>query len=673
MTKGAACLSESCSLEKGRCVQTKAPLSKDHLRKFLSGLINRYHDLSNAPGEIKSYLGVFFRGERKVSFRLIEILYTILSGDIPKIPSENGLKNLRRGWKIYTEEYEVDPVPVFEKFFQSVDYVPQNADFWEYLYKLFKEEKPPIFEKAISRLIPLSRQEYAYLFDYSFRGYLDFREFAITGNRDLADFCGALNHHRDLSNADKLELIFHKFGKYQWQSGLDKHEVKGIVELSGIYPEDKVGVIKGYLTNIADFTVKQKRILNEHLQFWIKNSVIFERKEASKEFIEKLFKEVGGAEATRIVCNLEEGKIKEIEKLLDYMLFISEFYPDISAMDLGDLYRNLVFYLKNREYAVRSFETIDILIDNAGYSFSHFAFELLGHLFFKYEVPWLLVSRLKEIPHGYELLEWVIRYNKLKDFENLPIRITKKETHVFFTMYSKNQARVILERSENIIHAGLILAKIQNIFDDSYLIENLSNHYVDVLIQHKPKFWEDLARFFKRYERQIERGEVRNLLDYILAKKNENPDYTLNGSTYNSLNKEMHEWHEQMRRMRYLDFHGLALNTSWKGAPVQNDTIDKEGIAYHFYQITNQKELFEEGSSMHHCVSTYGKECLKGVASIWSLRIYNQTGMHRLLTIEVKNKKIVQAKGKHNRMPKEKEAQVLRLWAGKHGFKMRSY
>ncbi len=672
MTKGSACLSESSSLEQERCVQTKAPLSKDHLQQFLSGLINRSHDLSNAPGEIKSYLRAFFRGEGKVSFRLIEFLHTILSGDIPQLPSEKGLKKLHHGWKIYTETYEIGPAPVFEKFFQSVEYASQNADFWEDLYRFFKEEKPAFFEKAISNLSNISKREYAYLFDYSFRGYLDFREFLMADNRELIKFCNVLNYHKDLSDEDKLELIYHKFGNNQWQTNLDKYEVQGMDLLAKSGLKDKVIVIKGFLDSLRDFNENNKSILNEHLNFWMENCVIYEREEASKVFLNELLKEAGN-EAISTICKLEEEAVKELEQLLDHVLFISEFYSDISSLNLGNLYRNLAFYLQNKEYAVRSFETIDKVIDHASYTFSHFSSEILGPLFFKFEVPWLLVNRLNEIPNGYNLLEWLIHGNKLKDFNYLPIRVTKKETHVFFNMYSKSEARALLNNSENVLHAGIVLAKIKNIFHAPHLIESLRVHYSNVLTQYEADFWEDLTRFFKRYKRQIERGEIRNLLDYLLAEKNENPGYTLKGRTYNSVNQAMHEWHEQMQQMRYLQHYGLNLETSWKGSSIQNSKIQQGEIEYHFYQIKNQKELHEEGSSMHHCVSSYGKDCVRGEVSIWSLRIYNQKGIHRLLTIEVKDRKIVQVKGKHNRMPGEVQEQVLRVWAGKHGFKIRSY
>jgi len=81
-------------------------------------------------------------------------------------------------------------------------------------------------------------------------------------------------------------------------------------------------------------------------------------------------------------------------------------------------------------------------------------------------------------------------------------------------------------------------------------------------------------------------------------------------------------------------------------------------------EIRSPKDLVNEGSTMCHCVGSYYLVVRKGQSSIWSLT----RNKKRLLTVEVrnKNKTVVQVRGKHNRLPKEKEQTYIQAWAKKN-------
>src|SRR5204862_237108 len=82
-------------------------------------------------------------------------------------------------------------------------------------------------------------------------------------------------------------------------------------------------------------------------------------------------------------------------------------------------------------------------------------------------------------------------------------------------------------------------------------------------------------------------------------------------------------------------------------------------------QILTNDTLSEEGQQMGHCVYTYAARIEAGVCAIWRLTVNGWP----LVTIEVRSDKIVQARGRFNRMPTSEEgaviAQVVHPLAGK--------
>jgi len=81
-------------------------------------------------------------------------------------------------------------------------------------------------------------------------------------------------------------------------------------------------------------------------------------------------------------------------------------------------------------------------------------------------------------------------------------------------------------------------------------------------------------------------------------------------------------------------------------------------------ELRTRSRLYWEGVRMRHCVSVYHHEVNTGQASIWSLRLNG----HRALTIEVSaHDRIVQVRGRANRMPHPHELAALRAWASRAG------
>lgn len=76
----------------------------------------------------------------------------------------------------------------------------------------------------------------------------------------------------------------------------------------------------------------------------------------------------------------------------------------------------------------------------------------------------------------------------------------------------------------------------------------------------------------------------------------------------------------------------------------------------------NTKEIIEEGIRQNHCVASYVDKILEGKTFIVFLR-YKDTPTEPLVTVEVKDGSIIQAKGKFNRNITHEEETFLKKWA----------
>lgn len=298
--------------------------------------------------------------------------------------------------------------------------------------------------------------------------------------------------------------------------------------------------------------------------------------------------------------------------------------------------------------------------------------ELVRHVFHKYTVPEFMfdiwVSKnTNNIRKQFDFKQWYICVAKggslykefAKDF------LTKKETHIFLTCshaVSIEEAVVYaIAKSEGAID-GIALRIAKSKINDKKITD----------------YWKENIRWFaKNTPASIK--DVNDLVDYLVAKKVEAPNFTLMGSGFTlvSLLKKMHDWHYDLRRLKAIG------DANWEGHPINDSKytyIDQHNVEYawNFYQIKSAKELQEEGNSQRHCVLSYKDSCIKGSCSIWSLKLGfvddTKNQAKRKLTIEVRNDgRIVQIRGLANRLIKNDERGIVDKWAKDNGLYVNHY
>ena len=135
------------------------------------------------------------------------------------------------------------------------------------------------------------------------------------------------------------------------------------------------------------------------------------------------------------------------------------------------------------------------------------------------------------------------------------------------------------------------------------------------------------------------------------------PGFSLKGRSMASVLAQTEQWHRGLAHVRRHAGHVLA--TTWTPLPVSDFTSGDDQRAL-ITQLRTYGELVEEGRSLRHCVASYLYSCQKGACGIFGLRLDGA----RTITLEVlRNRTIVQARGRYNREMTDAERFWVTRWA----------
>jgi hypothetical protein len=174
-----------------------------------------------------------------------------------------------------------------------------------------------------------------------------------------------------------------------------------------------------------------------------------------------------------------------------------------------------------------------------------------------------------------------------------------------------------------------------------------------------------------RYENQIvfvQRGVAREIGPA-------QPNFSMRGRTVNALLRQVEAWHGQLAR------EAKRLDLQWKRSEYQ-DLEFVEGTEksrnmrlWRVRELLSSRELLVEGRQQSHCVATFARSCYEGKRSIWTMDVVTSEGEEKCLTVEVDMAKkiVVQARGRRNRYPTDKEREVLRRWASHNELQIATY
>lgn len=289
--------------------------------------------------------------------------------------------------------------------------------------------------------------------------------------------------------------------------------------------------------------------------------------------------------------------------------------------------------------------------------------ELLRFLFQKYPVP----SFMEDVWFNNNLNQYIPWYLAVAQGESL----------------FKHHAKGILTKKE-----CFFLLKAPNDFD---FIQNLwwskamalgasvgaANNIARSKLRRQPanltnEFWYTVVMFFVKYP--MSPSKIDDIIDFIMVKRQENPQYSLTGRTPATFEKQLEEWHRLLAKQKtYGEDHWIGRTDLPDWTYIQgkiSDSGEDNRIIWSMYQIKNGKDLVKEGAAMHHCVASYRGGCMAGRCSIWSLTKYipKTLDTKKCLTVELDRcDVVVQARGFANRLARPEERTILHKWLLEHG------
>ncbi len=151
------------------------------------------------------------------------------------------------------------------------------------------------------------------------------------------------------------------------------------------------------------------------------------------------------------------------------------------------------------------------------------------------------------------------------------------------------------------------------------------------------------------------------------------PNLSMKGRTVESVLVRVERWHRELNRAR------IKGATLWPtcGIPGYERIEGTEGAQkiVRIDEIVSSAQMQDEGRAMRHCVASYAYTCARGGAAIYSLKLDSGWGPERRLTIEVdvRQKRIVQARARFNAPPQQLDGRYLRAWATVAGLTIASY
>ncbi len=160
------------------------------------------------------------------------------------------------------------------------------------------------------------------------------------------------------------------------------------------------------------------------------------------------------------------------------------------------------------------------------------------------------------------------------------------------------------------------------------------------------------------------------------------PNFTMRDRTAATLVRHVNRWHQGLaysNRQQNCTWtpSGIVAFSLLEGGESSQDPmagVNLEGNVKHWIirELLSSAALVAEGRRLNHCVASYASSCRNRHSSIWTMEVERFSGVKKLLTIEVslRNRSVVQIRGKNNRLPDEKEVCLIRRWAAKAGLKM---
>lgn len=266
-------------------------------------------------------------------------------------------------------------------------------------------------------------------------------------------------------------------------------------------------------------------------------------------------------------------------------------------------------------------------------------------------------------PKAFQWFKCLYQGKGLVGRKDLPVTMTRKAVHRFRTLKERNDLTV----RQQLVLAQVMQTGVDDVRYATLIVDGMgSRRKADYLVE----------AMHSLYVRGLPADEVRNVMDYLKAKFDE-ARVNVKEKKLATLIRDAERWHHLMNQLREARWGSYDYywenNTDFrlKRSEIESRCFDHNGVQYVVKQLLRATDLVREGEAMNHCIASYARDCRYGHAFVFSLCQTNGLEQSPLLTLELRGRSLVQARGFANRLPTELEFDVIRLWAGYEDVQLR--
>lgn len=189
----------------------------------------------------------------------------------------------------------------------------------------------------------------------------------------------------------------------------------------------------------------------------------------------------------------------------------------------------------------------------------------------------------------------------------------------------------------------------------------------------------DLMTMVENYNMDM-KSLILKINEYIMREGLSVYETMRNLNDYNRMSKSMSQKYQKYPKYLLSTHHIVVRNYNafreYYEEQAFLNMVDKslahKGVKYSVLTPEKSQDIKDEGAQQHHCVASYVKSVINGDTQIVFMRD-NKNLDKPLLTIEVKDGKVYQAKGTYNRPATEDELKFIHTYANQHNLKVSAH
>lgn len=280
---------------------------------------------------------------------------------------------------------------------------------------------------------------------------------------------------------------------------------------------------------------------------------------------------------------------------------------------------------------------------------------LAAHLLAEYPVPKFLWNSLweedwKKLRSSIVLIAKGHSFAKLCKTGTFPIPLTNRQCHALLQSSAHEGFISAVRRVQIQTHGG------EPRLHSVWMNQSIGQR---ILAPANEIFWDSVMAWFCKHP-LLDPSQIKPLIDFIDNRRNDDTNFSMKGRSPIAMIRAMEEWHGELYQQKIFRESNYQ-PSGFKSGCWQNKNKFGHIQEWVLNEILTSKELHAEGSVLRHCVASYSSSILSGAVSIWSL----SCNQEKVITIEVNNasNKIVQARGKFNRVTTNEEFKIISQWA----------